>query len=265
MMKIYKVKAQFLDIWTDKDINELIVSEKDIQEIAKSCTTPVQYLMEMVEYCGQVKYEISTENFAFRYTGGSKTEEDIMEMYERESTHYPALLDSYNTKQEAYKAWREEYMHHAETSIEHGNGNLRYLRCTVTYLEEIVMDDNGDADQINSLEMAVQPYRDLEDVLDHMRRENGSVVDDYNDEYILLEKAYIDGSQEAPYYTALAINDNAGSDSCGMYPVYQIKWNPLQEWLDGDRADEGNACNWDDPDEIQQISGEWIPDEETII
>lgn len=72
--------------------------------------------------------------------------------------------------------------------------------------------------------------------------------------YILVQQAYIDGPSDAPRYYAYAICPDDGVDEYGLYPVYCITWYPRQDWLDGDRDDEGSACDWDEPDDIE-LSG----------
>lgn len=334
MMKFYRVKDEFVYNWTNENVDELVVTEKEIEDLAKGWAVPVEELMEQVEYGGyenritpsvveryldcyeegltveeyveffhdsikasewmelsdeeilhtlsddelaelaraiiekmepKKRYEISIESLSFLFSGGGRTENEITEMYYKEVSHDPDVVGTYDTKEEAYKAWEDEYKDYAETTVERGNGHLRYLLCKVAILDEIVLDEDGDVAEINSMEMAVQPYHDLEDVLDEMRKSNGSFVDDYNDEYILLQQAYIDGTEDEPYFTALAINDNGGTNAYGLYPVYEVTWKPLQEWLDGDRDDEGDACDWDEPDDIKETGAGWDPEDGQIV
>lgn len=55
----------------------------------------------------------------------------------------------------------------------------------------------------------------------------------------LTQKAFLSGTRERPYYKALA-EDMAGD-------WYNVIWSIIPEWWDGDREDEGDACNWDKP------------------
>lgn len=211
------------------------------------------------------RYEISIEELAFSFSGGSRTENEIIEMYYKESTHDPEVVGKYATKEEAYNAWEKEFKGYAETKEESGNGSLKYLRCKVALMDEIECDEDGEEVGINPMEMAVEPFRDLEDVLEQMKKKNGFFIDEYNDTYILTQQAYIDGPVDAPYFTAMAINENEGTDSFGLFPVYEVVWYPIAEWLAGDQDDEGDACNWDKPDEITENCGGWDPEDGRII
>lgn len=88
----------------------------------------------------------------------------------------------------------------------------------------------------------------IEDIV----KNNGTV--NYNGKtYALTQQAYIDGPVDNPYYTANAICPDEGTDQDGMYAAYQVTWWPTQEWLDGDREDEGDACDWDVADDIRRV------------
>lgn len=90
--------------------------------------------------------------------------------------------------------------------------------------------------------------------IEDMIKKNGTV--NYNGKtYVLTQQAYIDGSVDDPYYTAIAICPDEGVDEDGLYNAYQVTWWPTQEWLDGDREDEGDACDWDAADDIRQVCG----------
>lgn len=71
-------------------------------------------------------------------------------------------------------------------------------------------------------------------------------------EYILNQQPYITGDENFPYYTATATNGNQ---------KFEITWFPSAEWLmykeecekEGTHCDEGWACDWKNPDEIEEI------------
>lgn len=85
------------------------------------------------------------------------------------------------------------------------------------------------------------------------------------DDYILLEDAYIGGPVDVPYYSANAIIPSRGLDKDGLYPVFGLIWYPTEQWLSGDREDEGDACDWDNPDEIIDLCLGYDLDEGRII
>lgn len=90
--------------------------------------------------------------------------------------------------------------------------------------------------------------------LDDLISEHGKTI--FNgSEYVFLQDAYATGPVDAPYYTAAAIAPANGPDEDGMYQVYELTWYPLQSWLDGDREDEGDACDWDSPDDVSPLGG----------
>ncbi len=85
--------------------------------------------------------------------------------------------------------------------------------------------------------------------IEKLAKENGSLNHE-GKKYVLLRQAYIDGFMGAPYYTALAIIPADGLNEDGLYTVYRLTWYPLQSWLDGDREDERDACDWDSPNNV---------------
>lgn len=83
--------------------------------------------------------------------------------------------------------------------------------------------------------------------------------------YVLVQTAYIDGPVEAPVYRACAICSGDEQDEDGLYPVYDIEWEPTEEWLAGDMDDEGDACDWDDPSEITKTGAGYLLAENRVI
>ena len=75
-------------------------------------------------------------------------------------------------------------------------------------------------------------------------------------EYLLLQNAYITGPLGAPYFEALAIKASDTPDEDGCVPVYDLTWYPYTSWLDDPDAqmDEGDACDWDNPDFIESAA-----------
>lgn len=100
--------------------------------------------------------------------------------------------------------------------------------------------------------------------IDNLIKNNGSTI--YNGKtYVLIQQAYIDGSVDAPYYTASSICPEDGLDDDGLYTVYTITWQPTQDWLDSDRDDEGWACDWDIPDDVVKTGAGYDLDTGRII
>ena len=48
-MKMYRVKKEFIDNWTDECLSELVVSEKEIKSLASDWGMTIKSLMEEVE------------------------------------------------------------------------------------------------------------------------------------------------------------------------------------------------------------------------
>ena len=62
-------------------------------------------------------------------------------------------------------------------------------------------------------------------------------------EYILIQQAYIAGTNEEPYYLATAI-DNEGNE-------YEVEWELNEDA--GLVEDESTACDWDRPVDVREI------------
>lgn len=92
------------------------------------------------------------------------------------------------------------------------------------------------------------------DKIAKMEHENGCF--DYEGKrYVLVRPAYIAGTTYSPYYTAPGICPTEGQKSDGLYDLYIVTWYPTEEWLNGDRKDEGDACDWDHPDVLESDGG----------
>ena len=98
--------------------------------------------------------------------------------------------------------------------------------------------------------------------IDKMKTEYGHVTVD-GKEYVLTETAYVDGPVDNYHYEAHAILPDEGADEDGFYPVYLITWTPTDSFIayaeecsrNGDWCDEGDACDWDNPEDIRLLFG----------
>jgi len=82
-------------------------------------------------------------------------------------------------------------------------------------------------------------------------------------EYILCDNPYIDGTNEAPYYTALALlvghevitpDDVDGDEDdyrVGEYAYYRVYWDIIPEYAD--EPDAWRHCDWDRPLYIEYL------------
>ena len=94
--------------------------------------------------------------------------------------------------------------------------------------------------------------------IDEMRKNFGTVIEG-GKEYILTEQAYVTGPADCYHYEADAIIPADGADEDGYYPLYTITWSPTADFLNyaaecarnGDPCDEGDACDWGNPDDIE--------------
>lgn len=70
-------------------------------------------------------------------------------------------------------------------------------------------------------------------------------------EITLTQDAYLDGTHAAPHYQA------AGVDAAGNEVI--VKWEILEHWLNedgslnGELEDESDACDWDNPVEVEGL------------
>lgn len=103
------------------------------------------------------KYEIYTDRFEFRYTGGSWSAADIIDQYNRQSFLEPQIVEVCDTKEDAYKEW-EFYKSYATTTVE-----SKLLVGTIVYLAEVEMDEDGEYENIDWLEEAAEEFKDVND------------------------------------------------------------------------------------------------------
>lgn len=87
-------------------------------------------------------------------------------------------------------------------------------------------------------------------MLEKMKNENGYFELD-GKEYILTQQAYLDGTNDHPYYQAMAICTADKADEDGYQPAYKVIWNLLKNY-DPEITEEDIACNWDEPDSLQK-------------
>lgn len=203
------------------------------------------------------RYQIYTEHFETKYNGKSMTADNVFDAYLEEMTREPELIGEYESREEANKAW-SQYRELVETTVIE-----RTLVADVVYMEEVEQDGNGDPVFWEIVNWNAVPFHNVDDVIAELKDKNGSFVDDYCNEYVLLQQAYIEGIAENPYFTALAICWNDVRE-CGMYPVYEVTWNPTEEWLAGDREDEEDACDWENPIKIEKQTSGWDPEDGII-
>ena len=85
-------------------------------------------------------------------------------------------------------------------------------------------------------------------------------------EYILLRDAFLDnGPHGQIVFRSYAVKAGEEADEDGLIPCYEVVWWPLDEWLEQeDCEDEGDACNWDEADEVRSC-GAVDPDDGRII
>lgn len=80
-------------------------------------------------------------------------------------------------------------------------------------------------------------------------KKHGSVVVD-NEKYLLTQDVYIDGTDEDPYYTALAVKEWDYEEN-----LYEIIWE-IQYEDDGSMPEnEDEMCDWDNPAKIISLNG----------
>ncbi len=104
---------------------------------------------------------------------------------------------------------------------------------------------------------------EMSDQMQKMARENGKL--EYEGKtFVLLQQAYIEGSADYPndnYYTATAVCIGDEADEDGQYDVYDIRWDIRSEFLEamkkGDADDEGDACDWENPSNVERNGCGW--------
>lgn len=203
------------------------------------------------------RYEIYKDHFETKYNGKSMTADEVIDAYMDATSLEPELVGQYSTKEEAMTEW-EKYNSLVDTRIVDGN-NGKLLVGEIVYLEEVECNEEGEPLFGDWLEYNAEGFETVDDVIAELKEKNGSFEDGI-DEYVLLQQAYIEGPAEEPYFTALAINWGDVREG-GLYPVYEVTWNPYFEWLAGDREDEGDACDWENPIKIEKQTSGWDPED----
>lgn len=96
-------------------------------------------------------------------------------------------------------------------------------------------------------------------MLEKMKNENGYFELD-GKEYILTQQAYLDGTNDHPYYQTMAICTADKADEDGWQPAYEVRWE-LREDYNAEDMGEDMACDWDETESVREI-GEYNITEE---
>lgn len=100
----------------------------------------------------------------------------------------------------------------------------------------------------------------MDDNKKELENEYGSVVYD-GIKYILTQQAYVDQDiSGAPIYEAQAIRADDIPDEYDTVDAYMVTWyvpdSTIEYWNkcqeSGDYIDEGDACDWDNPDSVDK-------------
>lgn len=92
-----------------------------------------------------------------------------------------------------------------------------------------------------------------------LTQDNGTIICEC-ERYILTQLPYVTGTDEAPYYTAMAIKDSDTANQDKEVPAYRITW----DITNADAEDESEACDWDSPSDIKDqgerydLTNRWI-------
>lgn len=88
-------------------------------------------------------------------------------------------------------------------------------------------------------------------MLEKMKNDNGYFQQD-GKEYILTQQAYLDGTNDHPYYKAVAICTADKADDDAWQPAYEVRWELREDYNTADMG-EDMACDWDNPDRVREI------------
>ena len=92
--------------------------------------------------------------------------------------------------------------------------------------------------------------------LAEMEKENGTAIID-GVKYVLIEQPYVDdimeGYSSRTMYNAHAVRYDAPLDENGYTDLYVIRWTPKPGFAEIE--DEGDACDWDNPEECVRENG----------
>ena len=78
------------------------------------------------------------------------------------------------------------------------------------------------------------------------------------EKYLLIEDAFLDADNYGKVkYFARAIKVGDELDEYGYVPVYMVEW----EIIDPETEDGGNACDWENPDDVKPEGATYSPEE----
>ena len=107
------------------------------------------------------KYEITKDSFeSYGWYEDGLTEQDVIDIYEDKSSHCSQLEESFDTREEAEKAWDAYYKNAPRTS--RMQSTRHYIEAEVYRLWESELDDDGDYLWQDILAESVQALEPLE-------------------------------------------------------------------------------------------------------
>lgn len=85
----------------------------------------------------------------------------------------------------------------------------------------------------------------MKNVMESMKKDYG-YVEFGGEEYVLVQDAYLDGTDAEAAYFADAIKVGDEPDVDGYVPIYKVKWSIVYP----DTEDEGDRCDWENPADV---------------
>lgn len=85
----------------------------------------------------------------------------------------------------------------------------------------------------------------MKNVMESMKRDYG-YVEFGGEEYVLVQDAYLDGTDAEAAYFAAAIKVDDEPDDDGYVSIYKVEWSIINP----ETEDAGDACDWDNPADV---------------
>ena len=87
----------------------------------------------------------------------------------------------------------------------------------------------------------------MKNVMESMKKNYG-YVEFGGEEYVLVQDAYLDGTDAEAAYFAAAIKAGDEPDVDGYVPIYKVEWSLVYP----DTEDAGDACDWENPADVRK-------------
>lgn len=182
-MKTYKIKPEFLSAWGSDTTEETVISEAEVERLAREWDVDLKDLKEQLSFQSDVRWEIKTDSFEFRFgirpdSVPTMSADEVFDTYQSCDTRItsnsidPTTVASYDTEEEAREEFSRNYANYGSTRAEKGM-TIWLLHGELAWIEQVWYDDDGEFDQSMVLEFSAEGYNaEPETVRETMREKD---------------------------------------------------------------------------------------------